>query len=78
MSDCKKITTKQYETDEPDNSELMDKILLDERKELKTNITNECRFDNKQDKYVWDHLPLTLKQKEELLLSLFSDIKLNN
>ena len=78
MSDYKKITTKQDETNEPDNSELMDKILLDERKELKTNITNECRFDNKQDKYVWDHLPLTLKQKEDMLLSIFSDMKPNN
>ena len=40
----KKITTKQNDSD---NSELMQKILEDERKELTTNITNECKFANK-------------------------------
>ena len=70
----KKITTKQNDSD---NSELMQKILEDERKELTTNITNECKFANKQDQYVWEHLPLTLKQKEDLLLSLFAEQNLN-
>lgn len=76
----KVITTKQLE----ENTKLMEQYLSEnDEKNLQTNILNEIRFANKQDEYVFNMLPLTLKQKEELLLNLYKtnnnkdDIKLD-
>ena len=76
----KVITTKQLE----ENTKLMEQYLSEnDEKNLQTNILNEIRFANKQDEYVFNMLPLTLKQKEELLLNLYrtnnnkDDIKLD-
>ena len=88
MSDIVKvITTKKQTEDEKvllENTKLMEQYLSEnDEKNLQTNILNEIRFANKQDRYVWDLLPLTLKQKEELLLNLYKtnnnkdDIKLD-
>ena len=75
MSDIRKVlTTKKQTEDEKallENTKLMEEYLSEnDEKNLQTNILNEIRFKNKQDQYVWDLLPLTLKQKEELLLNL--------
>lgn len=86
--DTKKLTTKNITEDEKvllENTKLMEQYIQDnDEKNLQTNILNEIRFKNKQDQYVWDLLPLTLKQKEELLLNLYGtnnkitdDIKLD-
>lgn len=73
--DTKKLTTKNITEDEKvllENTKLMEQYIQDnDEKNLQTNILNEIRFKNKQDQYVWDLLPLTLKQKEELLLNLY-------
>ena len=76
MSDNRKVlTTKKQTEDEKallENTKLMEEYLSEnDEKNLQTNILNEIRFKNKQDQYVWDLLPLTLKQKEELLLNLY-------
>lgn len=55
------------------NKAYMNKILLDMNSQTfcKSNILNECNFMSKTDKYIFDSLPLTNSQKEELLLSIY-------
>ena len=69
MSD---IDEKTNETANPDE---LKRILEDyaSLKYCKTNIIAEARsrFDSKMDLFLFDALPLTNSQKEELLLSLF-------
>ena len=58
------------------NKEYMNKVLLDMNSQTfcKTNILNECNFMSKTDKYIFDSLPLTNSQKEELLLSIYKRV----
>lgn len=67
--------TKHNIINEVDNSEEIEKILedIDSLKYCKTNILNDVRFMSKMDKFVFDALPLTNSQKEELLLSLYKN-----
>lgn len=55
------------------NKEYMNKVLLDMNSQTfcKTNVLNECNFMSKMDQYIFDSLPLTNSQKEELLLSIY-------
>ena len=55
------------------NEAYMNKVLLDMNSQTfcKSNILNECNFMSKTDKYIFDSLPLTNSQKEELLLSIY-------
>ena len=55
------------------NKAYMNKVLLDMNSQTfcKSNILNECNFMSKTDKYIFDSLPLTNSQKEELLLSIY-------
>jgi len=76
MSDIRKVLTTKKQTEEEkvllENTKLMEQYLSEnDEKNLQTNILNEIRFANKQDEYVFNMLPLTLKQKEELLLNLY-------
>jgi hypothetical protein len=58
------------------NKAYMNKVLLDMNSQTfcKTNILNECNFMSKTDKYIFDSLPLTNSQKEELLLSIYKRV----
>ena len=55
------------------NKAYMNKVLLDMNSQTfcKSNILNECNFMSKMDQYIFDSLPLTNSQKEELLLSIY-------
>jgi len=55
------------------NSAYMNKVIEDMNTHTycKTNILNECKFANKMDEYIFNGLPLTNSQKEELLLEVF-------
>ena len=68
--DIKKISTKE---DDKDNNEAITKVLedMDTYKYCKTDILHKVNFMSKMDKFVFDSLPLTNSQKEELLLSLY-------
>lgn len=82
MSDNKEVkisTTNQdkkhqdNKEDEKDNNEELTKVLedMDTYKYCKTDILHKVNFMTKMDKFVFDSLPLTNSQKEELLLSLY-------
>jgi len=79
MSDIKKITTKQEEKqqdakeDDKVNNEELTKVLedMDTYKYCKTDILHKVNFMSKMDKFVFDSLPLTNSQKEQLLLELY-------
>ena len=60
------------EEDKNNNDELT-KVLedMDTFKYCKTDILHKVNFMSKMDKFVFDSLPLTNSQKEELLLSLY-------
>lgn len=55
------------------NSAYMNKVIEDMNTlaYCHTNILNECKFANKMDEYIFNGLPLTNSQKEELLLDVF-------
>lgn len=55
------------------NTAYMNKVIEDMNTHTycKTNILNECKFANKMDEYIFNGLPLTNSQKEELLLEVF-------
>ena len=72
--EVKKITTKEdIKLDDKDNNEAITKVLEDmtSYKYCKTDILNKVNFMSDMDKFVFDSLPLTNSQKEELLLSLY-------
>jgi hypothetical protein len=79
MSDIKKITTKQEKKqqdakeDDKVNNEELTKVLedIDTYKYCKTDILHKVNFMSKMDKFVFDSLPLTNSQKEQLLLELY-------
>ena len=68
--DIKKISTKE---DDKDNNEELTKVLedMDTYKYCKTDILHKVNFMSKMDKFVFDSLPLTNSQKEQLLLELY-------
>ena len=63
---------------EKDNNEEITKVLedMDTYKYCKTDILHKVNFMSKMDKFVFDSLPLTNSQKEELLLSLYPNTSL--
>jgi hypothetical protein len=72
--DIKKISTKQNnKEDDKDNNEELTKVLedMDTYKYCKTDILHKVNFMSKMDKFVFDSLPLTNSQKEQLLLELY-------
>lgn len=72
--EVKKITTKEdIKADDKDNNEAITKVLEDMTtyKYCKTDILHKVNFMSDMDKFVFDSLPLTNSQKEELLLSLY-------
>lgn len=72
--EVKKITTKEdIKLDDKDNNEAITKVLEDmtSYKYCKTDILHKVNFMSDMDKFVFDSLPLTNSQKEELLLSLY-------
>ena len=60
------------EDDENNNAELT-KVLedMDTYKYCKTDILHKVNFMTKMDKFVFDSLPLTNSQKEQMLLELY-------
>ena len=68
--DIKKISTKE---DDKDNNEELTKVLedMDTYKYCKTDILHKVNFMSKMDKFVFNSLPLTNSQKEQLLLELY-------
>jgi hypothetical protein len=56
-----------------DNNKIIQDTLdsIFSHKELKTDILNNVIWESKLDQYIFDSLPLTMKQKEDLLLSLY-------
>ena len=72
MSD--KSDTKQ-ELNEINNDEEFKKIILDmdTLKFCKTDILQKVKFETGIDKFVFDSLPLSNSQKEELLLSIYKE-----
>lgn len=82
MSDIEKIMTNQEEKqqdakeddkDDKVNNEEITKVLedMDTYKYCKTDILHKVNFMSKMDKFVFDSLPLTNSQKEQLLLDLY-------
>lgn len=72
--DIKKISTKKNnKEDDKDNNEELTKVLedMDTYKYCKTDILHKVNFMSKMDKFVFDSLPLTNSQKEQLLLELY-------
>lgn len=65
-SDCK---------DEKLNVKEMEKAYEDitTHKYCKTDMLKKLEFKSKMDQFVFEHLPLTNSQKEELLLSMYSN-----
>ena len=58
---------------ESDNSEEIKKVLddMDTYKYCKTDILHKVNFMSKMDKFIFDSLPLTNSQKEQMLLDLY-------
>lgn len=44
---------------------------LSSYKKCKTDILQNVKFETKEDEFLFDSLPLTMAQKEELLLSMY-------
>jgi hypothetical protein len=64
---------KENDKDVKDNNEELTKVLedMDTYKYCKTDILHKVNFMSKMDKFVFDSLPLTNSQKEQLLLELY-------
>ena len=62
---------------EKNNNEELTKVLedIDTYKYCKTDILHKVNFESKMDKFIFDSLPLTNSQKEQLLLSLFPNTR---
>lgn len=58
---------------EKNNNVELTKVLddIDTYKYCKTDILHKVNFESKMDKFIFDSLPLTNSQKEQLLLDLF-------
>jgi hypothetical protein len=74
MSDTEETKHTLVEVAEKDNVDELKRVLedMETMKYCKTSILHEVRFMTTEDKFVFDSLPLTNSQKEELLLSLYS------
>lgn len=68
MSDNKEMSIKLTQ-EEKERQDEQNKIILDAKAPAKTNILNTIKFNNKLDEEVFNLLPLSDKQKEELILS---------
>lgn len=66
-------TEKKEELKETDNNEELERVYKDitTQKYCKTDILNNLTFESEVDKYVFDFLPLSNSQKEQLLLNIF-------
>lgn len=64
---------KEDDKDDKLNNEEITKVLedMDTYKYCKTDILHKVNFMSKMDKFVFDSLPLTNSQKEQLLLDLY-------
>jgi len=58
---------------EKNNNQEITKVLddIDTYKYCKTDILHKVNFESKMDKFIFDSLPLSNSQKEQLLLDLF-------
>ena len=83
--DIKNISTKlnknDHDTkddDDTDNNNELTKVLedIDTYKYCKTDILHKVNFMSKMDKFVFDSLPLTNSQKEQMLLELYPNTDL--
>ena len=64
---------KDIKENDKDNNEELTKVLedMDTYKYCKTDILHKVNFVSKMDKFIFDSLPLTNSQKEQLLLELY-------
>lgn len=64
---------KSINEDDKSNNEELIKVLedMDTYKYCKTDILHKVNFMSKMDKFIFDSLPLTNSQKEQLLLELY-------
>ena len=71
MSDTKEDL--KHEESDSKNVEEITRVLLDmdTYKYCKTDILHKVKFENKMDEFVFNSLPLTNSQKEQLLLELY-------
>jgi len=67
MSDNKEMSIK-LTKEEKERQDEQNKIIKDAKASAKTNILNTIKFNNKLDEEVFNLLPLSDKQKEELIL----------
>ena len=63
------------ELKEVDNSDELERVYKDitTKKYCKTDILNNLSFESEIDKYVFDFLPLSNSQKEQLLLNIYKE-----
>lgn len=73
MSDNKEKNNKEVDNKENDNVDEITKVLLDmdTYKYCKTDILHNVKFENKMDEFVFNSLPLTNSQKEQLLIEMY-------
>lgn len=67
--------------EERKNVEIFNEYINDYKKSSKTKIEKVIDFENELDKWVWDRLPLSNAQKEEMLYEIYikdNNIKNNN
>ena len=69
---------KDIKDDDKDNNAELTKVLEDMNtyKYCKTDILHKVNFMSKMDKFVFDSLPLTNSQKEQMLLELYPNTDL--
>ncbi len=74
MSDAEETKHTLVEVAEKDNADELKRVLedMETMKYCKTSILYEARFMTKEDEFIFNSLPLTNSQKEELLLSIYS------
>lgn len=58
-----------------ENAREIEKVIksMTSTEDLKTNILNDVVWETLEQQYIFDSLPLTMKQKEELLLSVYQN-----
>lgn len=57
--------------EEKKNVEIFNEYINDYKKSSKTKIEKVIDFENELDKWVWDRLPLSNAQKEEMLFEIY-------
>lgn len=66
-----KVQDIEFTEDEKKQIAEYNKLLEESEEKTRTNILNEIKFANKQDEMVFNRLPLSNRQKEELLFSIY-------